>query len=398
MKKRFVLLVALLLAMSMTLVACDDMTSGGLIKKLIEQIWGDPDNVPGDISQMLESIPPDLTLPEDITLPDNPTWGSTDEPNPPDPDPIYSEGLIFSSNGDGTCAVGSGKCTDTDVVIPELSPSGERVISIYAGSFNNHPMRSITIPSSVTRIDESAIIYCGNLESVTVSKGNTKYHSENNCIIETETNTLVFGCKTATIPDGVKHIGTHAFFYCEGLRSITIPDSVISIGWGAFADCTGLTTITIPESVTSIDSGAFSGCFGLESIAIPYSVTQIGCDSFSGCMNLTSITVAEENPKYMSVGNCIIEKESNILVAGCKTSKIPDGITQIGDRAFFCMYDMTSIVIPNSVTGIGSQAFDGCNSLTDVYFTGTEQEWTAIAGVADELLTATIHFNYVPEE
>ena len=375
MKTRFIGIAVLVLAMSLMLTSCDS-----------------------------NDIPEDITLPEDVTIPEDWTWPETTElettgPTPPDPEPTPSEGLEFQSNGDGTCTlVGSGNCIDENVVIPDTSPSGDRVTSIYAGAFNNHPMRSITIPDSVISIDDSAILYCRNLESVTVSKGNTKYHSENNCIIETNTNTLVFGTKIATIPDGVTHIGTFAFFYREGLLSITIPDSVTSIGWGAFCDCTGLTTITIPESVTSIDHSAFSGCFGLTSITIPHSVTQIAYDSFSGCMNLTSITVSEENTKYMSVDNCIIEKESNVLIAGCKNSKIPDGITQIGDRAFFCMYSMTSIVIPDSVTSIGSQAFDGCDSLTDVYFTGTEQEWNAITmgSFDDELLSATIHFNYVP--
>lgn len=43
----------------------------------------------------------------------------------------YSEGLEFISNGDGTCYVaGIGNCTDTDIIIPKVSPSEDKVTKI----------------------------------------------------------------------------------------------------------------------------------------------------------------------------------------------------------------------------------------------------------------------------
>ena len=55
------------------------------------------------------------------------------------------------------------------------------------------------------------------------------------------------------------------------------------------------------------------------------------------------------------------------------------------------------MTIPDSVTSIGHYAFEGCRSLTDVYFTGTESAWNSIAiGAAnDALKNANIHYNYV---
>lgn len=44
---------------------------------------------------------------------------------------------------------------------------------------------------------------------------------------------------------------------------------------------------------------------------------------------------------------------------------IPNGITKIGDYAFYGS-DLKSITIPNSVTSIGSSAFHYCNRLTDI--------------------------------
>ena len=48
---------------------------------------------------------------------------------------------------------------------------------------------------------------------------------------------------TITIPDSVTSIDNYAFFNCSGLTSITIPNSITSIGDYAFSGCTGLTAV-----------------------------------------------------------------------------------------------------------------------------------------------------------
>ena len=45
---------------------------------------------------------------------------------------------------------------------------------------------------------------------------------------------------------------------------------------------------------------------------------------------------------------------------------IPDGVTGIGDRAFYNKNNLTSVIIPDSVTTIGSKALWGCKSLTEI--------------------------------
>jgi hypothetical protein len=92
-----------------------------------------------------------------------------------------------------------------------------------------------------------------------------------------------------TIPGSVTNIDDYAFSDCTGLTNVTIPSSVTSIAIGAFLDCSGLSSVTIPGSVTSIGDYAFYDCTGLTSITIPSSVTSIGEDAFYGCTGLTIV-------------------------------------------------------------------------------------------------------------
>ena len=223
----------------------------------------------------------------------------------------------------------------TDLVVPgSVTSIGDYAFSGCTG------LRSITIPNSVTSIGNEAFAGCSGLEKIEVESGNKKYHSKNSYIIETQTKTLILGCKNSVIPsDGsVTSIGDYAFSGCTGLTSVTIPDSVTSIGGYAFYRCSGLTSVTIPDSVTSIGGYAFCGCSSLTSVTIPNSViTSIGSSTFNGCSGLTSVT------------------------------------------------------IPNSVTLICDAAFNGCSGLKNITYTGTIAEWKKI--------TKGMYWDrYVPED
>ncbi|MBR3492991.1 MAG: leucine-rich repeat domain-containing protein, partial [Bacteroidales bacterium] len=236
--------------------------------------------------------------------------------------------------------------------------------------FNCHGLTSIEIPNSVISIGIGAFRNCSSMARMVVESGNTVYDSRGNCnsIIKTSTNELVAGCKNTIIPNSVTSIGNNAFTSCIGLTSITIPNSVTSIGYSAFSYCTYLTSITIPDPVSFIGNNAFYHCTSLTSISICNSVTYIGHDAFSDCSSLEQMLVASGNTVYDSRGNCnaIIKTSTNELVAGCKTTVIPDSVTSIGNDAFYFCSGLTSIEIPNSVISIGSLAFEGCTGLTSI--------------------------------
>ena len=196
-------------------------------------------------------------------------------------------------------------CFPTSIKIVTI---GNEVEVIPQNFLVNSNISSITIPNSVTSISYSAFRGCLGLTSVIVEKGNKTYDSRNNCnaIIETESNTLVYGFKKSVIPNSVTSIGNSAFSDCSSLTSIVIPNSVTSIGNSAFQNCSSLTSVTIPNSVTSIGESTFCDCYNLASITIPNSVTSIGGSAFYGCYNLKKITIGRsiESIGSSTFGNC----------------------------------------------------------------------------------------------
>ena len=212
-----------------------------------------------------------------------------------------TKGLVFTLSDDGAqYSVWDYTGTATKVYIP-AAYEGLPVTSIGEYAFKGcSSLTSISIPASVTNIESWAFYNCSSLTSITVASGNPVYHSAGNCIIETNSKTLIAGCKNSIISTDVTSIGAWAFEGCSSLTSIEIPDSVTSIGQGAFSGCFNLIRITIPNSVTSIGNSAFSSCWRLTSITIPDSVTSIGWSAFYNCRNLTSIKFAHPNGWWYS--------------------------------------------------------------------------------------------------
>ncbi len=248
---------------------------------------------------------------------------------------------------------------------------GDGVKYIGSNAFSSCPLlQSVHIPASTEQISWGLFGGCTNLESITVDEANPVYHSAGNCLINTETRTLVAGCDKSVIPaDGsVEIIGRGAFEYCKNLESVTIPASVTIIDEYAFDGCEALESVTLTEGLEEIGYGAFYDCASLESIDIPASVTYIGNEVFYGCYNLSEITVDEDNTVYHSAGNCLIDTETNTLIVGCYTSVIPDdgSVETIGTHAFSGSFFLESIEIPEGVTMIDYSAFSNCISLESV--------------------------------
>ncbi len=248
----------------------------------------------------------------------------------------------------------------TSVTIPNS------VTSIGYGAFGGCSLTSVTIGEKVTSIGDYAFSYCQSLTSIAVEEGNTYYHMDGSCLIETASNKLIRGCNltSVTIPNYVTNINDGAFSDCSSLTSIDIPNSVTSIDSYAFQDCSSLTSISIPNSVTSIGDCAFENCSSLTSVTIPNYVTNINFGAFCYCLSLTSVT-------------------------------IPNSVTSIGDYAFYYCSSLNTATVGNSVASIGFRAFFGCSALVKLASLNTTPPTCGSNALADiDKENCTL---YVPE-
>ena len=93
-------------------------------------------------------------------------------------------------------------------------------------------------------------------------------------------------------------------------------------------------------------------------LIIENGVTSIGNYAFYYCSGLTSITIPNS---VTSIGFDAFSRCS-----GLTSITIPNSVTSIGNGAFYGCNGLTSITIPNSVTSIGNSVFEGCKGLTSI--------------------------------
>ncbi len=280
-------------------------------------------------------------------------------------------------------------------------PEGVTSIGANAFAFCDE-LTDVTIPSSVRSIGEAAFLPCDKLEGIHVDAANRSYTSVDGVLFTKDKTVLIqcpAGLSSYVIPEGVTGIGDYAFYNsrCE-LTSVTIPSGVKSIGNWAFESCEHLTSVTIPSGVTDIGKSAFRWCSELTVISIPASVKSIGVFAFAYCRNI-GIVVEQGNKQYVSVDGVLFNKDQTELLqcpAGLSSYVIPEGVTTVRGGAFTNCILLKSVNIPASVTSIGEWAFDGCDQLGDVYYGGSQDQWSqvTVGEQNDYLINAPrIHYN-----
>lgn len=125
----------------------------------------------------------------------------------------------------------------------------------------------------------------------------------------------------------------------------------------------------------------------VKKVIIEDGVTTVGNSAFYSCMNLTQVTLP----------NSLTEIRESAFGACVNLSEIiiPEGVTKIGDSAFHSCNNLEKVTIPESVTRIQECAFGWCSTIKDVYYAGDENQWKNIfIGEDNDFLTnATIHYN-----
>ena len=294
------------------------------------------------------------------------------------------------------------------------------VTDIENGAFAESGLTSVTIPANVTIIGNDAFNDCHDLTTITMNCQIPPLIQDDTFNNYSVTLYVPFACKNAYLlanywknfneiieiapsSKGIEFADTNVKELCvanwdtdgdgelseieaaavtdlstvfRGNKSIqTFTElkyfiSLKSIKPSAFSGCTNLVTIVIPYSVTSIEENAFYNCSSLIRADIPNSVTYIGHFAFYGT-GLTNVTIPVtdlaafcNNNLCNEIGKPIqlIDNEGNEI----KEYVIPDGVTNIGNNAFYACKGLTSVTLPESVTTIGNNAFCACDGLTNV--------------------------------
>lgn len=159
-------------------------------------------------------------------------------------------------------------------------------------------MESIFIPEGVRSIGSNAFFRCYSLASFDVAEGNERYKSVDGVLFSKGGKTLLnypiaSKRKSYSIPEGVETIGEDAFWHCATLETVYLPESVKKIGPSGFCYCLGLKTIYLPEAIEEIGRMAFSMCPSLGEIAVPRKVEKIADYAFKDCASLRRLELSE---------------------------------------------------------------------------------------------------------
>ena len=327
------------------------------------------------------------------------------------------------------CNVYCSECPDesTEIIIPSTVTISD--IEFQVTYINNYAfeycynLTSIEIPASVDYIDYYAFYDCSNLEKIycyaesvpeTYSEDPFQNTSDNLIIYVPEESLdnyqqsypwYDYTIKPIPGPDygeekiinyedySLRFVVINTYPYeCEvsladngnsSYDDIVIPSGITIRGYsckvttiaGQGFGWSYVSSVKLPNTITNIEYEAFYACNNLTSIKIPSSVISIDNSAFRYCSNLETIEVQGGNTVYDSRNNCnaIIETENNKLIAGCKTSLIPNSVTSIGEYAFYDCDNLTSLVFDanSQLATIDYHAFYDCDNLTSIEFPNT---------------------------
>ena len=139
------------------------------------------------------------------------------------------------------------------------------------------------------------------------------------------------------------------------LETLDLSDAKIVEGGGWYYEYSASTKYyTVNDEIGKF---MFYCCANLKEIELPDGVTSIGDYAFY-CDALTSIDIPDN---VTSIGN-----DTFSYCDALTTVTIGDGVTSIGSYAFISCDALTTVTIGDGVTSIGSHAFCGCDALTSI--------------------------------
>ena len=333
-----------------------------------------------------------------------------------------SEGFEFESNGDGTCTLKQiGTCSDKDIVIPEKSPSGDKVTKIaehafynaedidsiiFAGktmkldkkAFQSCEVKKVVITGCELNIDENAFSYCDDMKEVYIS--NSKLEVEEYAFYDAgkKMNVTIKNCngilgkkgfqsggiKDLTISGCSFELGENAFSYCEDLENIRIENSNLEIGSYAFYDSGDNMAVSFTDCKLDLGSKSFQSC-DMITLTISDSDTVIGENkteikkyAFYDCKSLANVSIAA-NSKDDDIEINI--KDKAFQTCGVQKVVIGRGKVKLGDNAFSYCENLESVEIKGSSLKVGKYVFYDCPAELSISYNGSNYNKESIEKV-----------------
>lgn len=297
----------------------------------------------------------------------------------PTPTPVEEyDPLVYTLSSDGTYYIigtgftsvediqnNVGTATNTSGLKPDYTEKWNKPYLIIPATHNGLPVKGVASAALRNVVNITDIIFEDNGVTTIGQFGLTGQPYDAASIVKNIIlpNSLTFAGACAfsqnkymnsiSLPDSLTELSAQLFVFCSGLSNVyfSMNSELNSIGLGAFYQ-TNLSTIFIPAIVSYINTG-----YGLV-------WSSIGDSNTSGSLKLSRIVVSSYNKLYADYGyNCIVNKETKELIAGCAFTYIPennsDNVKSIGNAAFIATVfsNHCGFLIPSSITDIADAAF-----------------------------------------
>lgn len=176
-------------------------------------------------------------------------------------------------------------------------------------------LTEIGLPAGLQRIGYYAFMGCTALRNVSLPEGLSalEYSAFSSS-----------GISTLTIPASITVLDNDLLSGCVNLTEVKLHDGITSLGYGLFYGCTALEHISLPESVTEIKPTCFAGS-GLKEFTFPKGVTRVENQLFENCTALKTVDCSGiERVCLDAFRNC----------AALETITFGSSLVEISDGAF----------------------------------------------------------------
>lgn len=355
-----------------------------------------------------------------------------------DEDRTLADGTVIHYDFNGIIDTKSNAVIDSYTV-----KEGTEIIGEYAFAYSQG-IKKITLPSSLTT-DEGFAYIGSNVEEVVYAQdslvdfdagtfsGATKLNKFTLPSSLTYIPSYAFeganGFREVTIPEGITKIGHAAFINNKGVEKITLPSTLESLEYmddmpdleraeATFAGAQNLREVLFDENapLDSIPTGAFAGARDeagnlvtlekLNSIKLPKNIKHIGQYAFQNAglvsIDLSALADVED------IGDSFLESNANLTTItmpakfnvltsipfrfawGAKkltSVSIPEGITSIGNQAFYDTVALAIVDFPSTLKTLASKAFtlagDAKSNVTTINYNGSKADFDQIAALED---------------